>query len=322
MQKLIAVLALGMAAPMLTAGCAANPDESPAGPVLARLADLDGSMWSEPVNLGAPINTSANEQNATLTNGGLVLYFASNRSGSLGVNDIWVSRRECLDCPWEEPRNLGPNINSALGDGGPSISRDGYLLFFHSARSGTLGLTDLFVSRRSDPENDLGWGPAENLGPLVNTSDAEQSPEFVQNEGGGMLYFQRGAVTTLSADIHRAPMTHGGRVRALPSPVRELNTPSTNDATPSISHDGKELIFWSFPRPDGLGAADLYFSRRQNVNDRWSDPVLLPGVVNTSGEEATPSLSGDGRTLLFFSGRPGGKGAFDIWMSTRHPSHR
>ena len=62
--------------------------------------------WSEPVNLGPPINTEAFEGSATLSPNGLSLYFTSNRPGSLGGNDLWVSQRECADCSWEEPVNL------------------------------------------------------------------------------------------------------------------------------------------------------------------------------------------------------------------------
>ena len=37
--------------------------------------------WSEPVNLGPPINTDANEASATFSRNGLSLYFTSNRLG-------------------------------------------------------------------------------------------------------------------------------------------------------------------------------------------------------------------------------------------------
>jgi len=48
--------------------------------------------------------------------------------------------------------------------------------------------------------------------------------------------------------------------------------------------------------------------------------VNLGTPINTTASEQQPSLSGDGRTLLFASNRPGGLGGTDIWMSTRTPS--
>jgi hypothetical protein len=68
--------------------------------------DTQGT-WSEPVNLGPPINTDAAEASATFSRNGLSLYFTSNRPGGLGGNDIWVSQRACADCPWEGARSRG-----------------------------------------------------------------------------------------------------------------------------------------------------------------------------------------------------------------------
>jgi len=48
----------------------------------------------------------------------------------------------------------------------------------------------------------------------------------------------------------------------------------------------------------------------------WSAPVNLGTVVNTAAGESRPSLSRDGRQLLF--GRaPGPEGNSDIYVTTR-----
>lgn len=57
------------------------------------------SPWSEPVNLGAPVNTAANEQGPSISPSRMELYIASTRSGSTpgpsgGPSlDIWVASR-------------------------------------------------------------------------------------------------------------------------------------------------------------------------------------------------------------------------------------
>src|SRR5882672_10814708 len=68
--------------------------------------ECDAFAWSEPVNLGPPINSSFFDSAAALSPNGLSLYFVSARPGGLGSNDIWVSQRRCADCPWEDPTNL------------------------------------------------------------------------------------------------------------------------------------------------------------------------------------------------------------------------
>jgi hypothetical protein len=52
--------------------------------------------WSEPVNLGAVVNTAAMETRASLTWEGERLYFGSNRPGGEGSTDIYVAAREKL----------------------------------------------------------------------------------------------------------------------------------------------------------------------------------------------------------------------------------
>jgi hypothetical protein len=49
--------------------------------------------WSEPVNLGAPVNTDANDQQPAISSDREMLFFASNRPGTLGNLDIWVATR-------------------------------------------------------------------------------------------------------------------------------------------------------------------------------------------------------------------------------------
>jgi hypothetical protein len=59
----------------------------------ATRATLD-APWSVPVNLGAPVNTTSTEAHPHLSADGRMLYFGSNRAGSLGSTDIFVTTRE------------------------------------------------------------------------------------------------------------------------------------------------------------------------------------------------------------------------------------
>src|SRR6266702_2435188 len=98
-----------------------------------------GSEWSEPVNLGPVVNSSALDANAGLSPDGLTLYFISNRAGGLGNNDVWMTHRQCVPCDWETPVNLGAPINSDAVEGAPTMSDDGRMLFFFSSRPGGFG---------------------------------------------------------------------------------------------------------------------------------------------------------------------------------------
>ena len=63
--------------------------------------------WVEPVNLGPMVNSSYEEGGPSISFDGLTLYFYSNRPGGYGGYDIWVTTRETIDDPWQEPVNLG-----------------------------------------------------------------------------------------------------------------------------------------------------------------------------------------------------------------------
>lgn len=282
------------------------------------------SEWSEPVRLGPEINSSARELAASLSPDKLSLYFNSNRAEGLGEFDIWVSQRACLECPWEPAQNLGPPVNGSDNGGQAMISRDGHLLFFLSNREGSVPLADgsglsedLWMTRRTNPQDDFGWENPVNLGPYVNTEANETSPSYLvaAPDGHAQLYFSRAP----DLGIFRATINRNGEVLAPAEPVSELGQPARS---PRVRADGLELIFWANNRTDEAGTffpgADLWVSTRGNVTDPWSTPQNLGPPVNSPFADLEGRLSHDGTTLLFASGQARGSLGFqDIWISTR-----
>ena len=312
-----------LVSPLLVA-CETTSDP---GALKLQAMSFTGSEWSEPVNLGAVVNSNVLDAAPTLSKDGLSLYFTSNRPGGFGGNDLWVSHRDCGDCAWGTPVNLGPVINSPAIENRATLSGDGHLLFFFTDRPGGHGSTDIWMSRRADPNDDFGWEPPVNLGPDVNTATAEQAPFYLQSaeDGAGNLYFARGEAPLNQQDIYVAALTRDGETRGPAVIVGELNSPSFNDAGATLRADGREIFFQS-SRPGSLGINDLYTSTRRSVHDPWSPPVNLGTPMNSTGIEQQASLSHDGRTLVWASNRPGsqlnpsGAPSLDIWMSTRTPS--
>lgn len=284
-------------------------------PQASRFAD---ASWSDPVNLGAPVNSAAGETNAALSADELSLYFVSTRAGGLGGPDIWVSRRASVGSPWGIPANLGPGVNSPGLEAAPSLSIDGHLLFFSSDRPGGQGSNDIWVARRADKNDDLSWGPAADLGLDVNTAGFEAGGFYLQSGEGGSanLYFVRGPNLS-DLDIFVASITASGETRGPAVPVAELNdaTSGVSSVHPSVRTDGREVYFHS-NRAGGL-AYDLWVSTRRSVHDPWSTPTNLATPLNSVANEFQPTLSFDARTLIFTSNRAGGLGGTDIWMATR-----
>src|SRR5216117_2950433 len=78
--------------------------------------------WSTPTNLGPAVNSSFVDTTSAVSKNGLSLYFASNRPGTLGGLDLYVSQRSSKEDPWGPPVNLSA-INSAALDQAPALSR-------------------------------------------------------------------------------------------------------------------------------------------------------------------------------------------------------
>ena len=281
--------------------------------------------WSIPRSLGSVINSAYNDQHPAISKDGLSLYFSSDRPGGHGDFDLWVSQRASVDDPWEPPINLGVNINTPGRDLAPNLSPDGLTLYFHAP--GACGGSDLFVSHRKNRRDDFGWEPAENLGCEINSGVNDAGPTFFEKEdGNAVMYF-----TSLSRpggmgdfDIYRSRMREDGTFGPADL-VIELST-SSRDTRTAISRDGRE-IYISSERPGGAGSSDLWVSVRKNTESAWglptnvatdappgTDPALL---INTTSFEGAPALSWDGRTLYFYSTKPGGMGAADLYVSTR-----
>jgi Tol biopolymer transport system component len=135
------------------------------------------AAWDTPQNLGPVVNTTERDGMPCISQDGLTLYFASlYRPGGMGDRDLWLTRRPSLSQPWAPPENLGFNVNSSASDSWPCLSPDGLTLVFSSTRLGGYGDSDLWVSTRA--ASDGQWGPALNLGPIVNSNASEQSPHI------------------------------------------------------------------------------------------------------------------------------------------------
>lgn len=148
--------------------------------------------------------------------------------------------------------------------------------------------SDLYVMERKGE----GWSEPKPLPAPINTATSEW---HVSATTQGVLYFcsERDG-GRLRGDLYRGvPEGAGYRVEKLPNTV---NT-SSNDCDPLIAPDESWLIFHS-DRPGGVGAHDLYISFRDK-NGGWSLAANMGPEINTDGWEMAPSLTPDGKYLMF-----------------------
>lgn len=127
------------------------------------------SGWGEAKNVGAPINTPANEFYPSVALDG-TLYFDSNKPGGEGGYDIYRAR--FVDGRYLEPENLGRSINAQSDEMDNYVSPDQSWLVFASTRPGGLGNSDLYISYFENGS----WTAAKNLGAPINSAGREFCP--------------------------------------------------------------------------------------------------------------------------------------------------
>jgi len=94
---------------------------------------LPDGNWSEPENLGAPINTAKDDQAPFIHPDGQTLYFISDGHPGMGESDIYLARRQA-DGSWGEPQNLGYPINTTQVEATLIVSLDGKIAYYASDR--------------------------------------------------------------------------------------------------------------------------------------------------------------------------------------------
>lgn len=126
--------------------------------------------WSEPKNVGAPVNSSGNEWYPTVAASGAI-YFGSDREGGKGRTDIYRSR--LVNGKYTEAENLGDTINTQFNEFEPLIAPDeSFLIFMAGGRSDGRGGFDLYISYNRNGA----WTKPVNLGDKINSSGNEYSP--------------------------------------------------------------------------------------------------------------------------------------------------
>jgi len=125
--------------------------------------------WGAPKAMGTPVNTTYWEGGACLSPDGKTLYIISERKGGLGHGDIYICKKDGSN--WETPVNMGPEINSAMDEGGIFLAPDGKTLFFASNGHGSMGGYDIFKTVLENGK----WSKPVNMGYPINTVNNDMS---------------------------------------------------------------------------------------------------------------------------------------------------
>ncbi|HLQ59326.1 MAG TPA: hypothetical protein VK113_07415, partial [Gemmatimonadales bacterium] len=230
--------------------------------------------------------------------------------------------------PWSAPVNLGPVINTAANENHPAISKDGLSLYISSDRAGGLGGTDIWVSQRActdsgDPA--CAWQTPVNLGPSINSVGNDVAPALTV-DGHWMYFHSTGGPTRPTfglADLFVA-RRHDKHDDFAWEPAENLggvvNGPYA-DAGPTYFEDestGITTLYFTVQNnpPTSDQGFDIYATTRVDDEAAWGPPALVRELSSPFRDTRT-TIRRDGLELILSSGRPGGVGSEDLWVSTR-----
>ncbi|MFI5151218.1 MAG: hypothetical protein ACHQRM_15915 [Bacteroidia bacterium] len=207
-----------------------------------------GKDWLTPESISDNINTKGHDASIALSSDGQTLFIFKSTEKDKG--DIYMSVLK--GDQWSEPAKLGPNINSnASWEGSCSITSDGQLLYFASDRKGGYGGRDIYVSKKQ-PDGE--WGPAQNLGPAVNTEYDDDAP-FIHPDGIDLFFSSKGHNSMGGYDIMYSTKKEG----IWSDPINlgyPLNT--TEDERYYVLTASGEFGYFSSDRAGGAGGQDIY----------------------------------------------------------------
>lgn len=213
------------------------------------------------------------------------------------------------------PVNMGDSINTENDEYLPALTADEQTLIitmrrpkdeFTISQNNTLE-EDFYVSKKINGQ----WSKIQFLGPPINTHGNEGA-QCISPDGKFLIFTgcnRNDGYGSCDLYISEREGNKWGE------PINMGNEINTNkwESQPSLAPDGKTLYYAS-TRNGGKGSSDIWVSIRDN-NGIWGKPYNLGEPINTPGQEMSPFIHPDGKTLYFSSNYHIGMGGMDLFLS-------
>lgn len=210
--------------------------------------------------------------------------------------------------------NLGPNINSAFPEYGPSITTDEETIFFTARRQNSIGgkkteydngyYEDVYSSYKAAGK----WQAAKQLSKNVNTETHDAAAGL--SPDGSKLYIYRNSGQD-GGDLYESVLF--GTDWEVPVHMNKNINTKFHESTVSLSFDGRKLFFIS-DKISGIGDRDIYYSDL-DIKGEWSVARNIGMDLNTKYSEEAVFMHPDGVTLYFSSKGHNTMGGYDIFKT-------
>ncbi len=146
------------------------------------ISNFKNGKWDE-LEEFAFNNSEYSVGHPTITADGKIMYFVSDMPGGFGGTDIYSCR--FVNGNWSSPENLGDNVNSALDEMFPFVTKEGNLFFSSNGHAG-LGGQDLYGLNLNIPDSKI-----IHLAAPINSVADDFSIAFRGSEGKGYFASNR-----------------------------------------------------------------------------------------------------------------------------------
>lgn len=236
----------------------------------------------------------------------IVVGDGSTQDGAIeGGTDAGPDGGIVLRCPWSSgPPAFGAvehlaNVNSVWGELDTTLSPDGRTLYFISTQNDDF--EDVYFSTRANVDADFSLPMPQSD---ANAAGVADTRFFVGPSGLEAFVTSSRAGTIGQSDIFRGTrMTTADAFSGFTSIPLVNSTGEEFDAF--LSADSASLYFAPLGRAESMGGQDVYIAVRQPPNGAFAAGTPVPNV-NSAADDNDPSLTGDGRVLVFASFRGGG----------------
>jgi outer membrane protein OmpA-like peptidoglycan-associated protein len=216
---------------------------------------------------------------------------------------------------------LDKNVNSDVNELNPILSPDGKTLYFSRSnhpdnKGGTKDKEDIWYSELGA---DGKWQLAKNMSQFNN-----DYPNFINTistvtpDGKSVImilgnkYLEDGK--KMQAGVSISSNVGGGWTKPVAMNIK--NDYNFHEKANYFLANNRKTLLMSVQREDSRGDRDLYVSFMQD-DSVWTEPLSLGSVLNTAGEESSPFLALDDKTLYFASNGFSGYGGTDVYVSKR-----
>jgi outer membrane protein OmpA-like peptidoglycan-associated protein len=266
-------------------------------------SDSSEIIFNEGTPMSAPFNDGRNQGGATITIDNMHMYITIcefERAEHTSFKNCDIFSTDNINGKWSPLHRLGKEINDVnTFEGMPSITADGKVLFFASAREGGYGGLDIYKSVR---DNDGNWGKAENLGPVINTAGDDKTP-FIHSDSQTLYFSTNGRFGMGGFDIYYSQYSGKGQWSDPKNMGYPINT-DKDEVGMMVSTNGKQIFFSSRDyNKDGnwdIYTANLYEAARPKkvlfVKGKLTDDNghevtnAHVGLTNISSKEYTEGL--------------------------------